>query len=233
MSELSNIKITSPQYDDVIPSTGNTVKLTPFRVGDEKALLIAQQSGNNKQMANTLKSIISKNVVPVNIADLAPFDLEYLFLKLRAVSVGETSKIGVKCKNCEASNEIDVDLNDVEVKKDENHKNFVKIDEKLGFEMKYADLDDMMKVDGENIESIIGLIAASVKTVYFNEDTYNIGKAEQKDLMSILNDLTTTQFSTIQQYFETMPKVRKDINFTCKSCETENNQVLEGLASFF
>mgnify|MGYP000421383249 CR=1 FL=1 len=85
----------------------------------------------------------------------------------------------------------------------------------------------------ENLESIIGLIAASVKTVYFNDDTYNIGKAEQKDLMSILNDLTTTQFSTIQQYFETMPKVRKDINFTCSSCETENNQVLEGLASFF
>ena len=124
-------------------------------------------------------------------------------------------------------------MNDVEVKKDENHKNFVKIDEKLGFEMKYADLDDMMKVDGNNMESIIELIAASVKTVYFNEDTYNIGKAEQKDLMNILNDLTTTQFSTIQNYFETMPKVRKDINFTCTKCDTENNQVLEGLASFF
>lgn len=233
MSELSNIKVTSPEYDDVIPSTGNSVKLTPFRVGDEKALLIAQQSGNNKQMANTLRSIISKNVVPVNVADIAPYDIEYLFLKLRAISVGETSKIGVKCKNCDESNEIDVDLNEIDVKKDENHKNFVKIDEKLGFEMKYADLDDMMKVDGENLESIVEMIAASVKTVYFNEDTINVGKAEQKDLIGILNDLTTTQFTKIQEYFETMPKVRKDITFTCKSCGTENHQVLEGLASFF
>lgn len=233
MSELSNIKVTSPEYDDVIPSTGNSVKLTPFRVGDEKALLIAQQSGNNKQMANTLRNIISKNVVPVNVADIAPYDIEYLFLKLRAISVGETSKIGVKCKNCDESNEIDVDLNEIDVKKDENHKNFVKIDEKLGFEMKYADLDDMMKVDGENLESIVEMIAASVKTVYFNEDTINVGKAEQKDLIGILNDLTTTQFTKIQEYFETMPKVRKDIAFTCKSCGTENHQVLEGLASFF
>ena len=233
MSELKNVIITTPTYDDVVPSTGTPVSLKPFRVGDEKALLIASESGNGKQMANTLKSIISKNVDPIDVDEIASFDLEYLFLKLRAISVGETTKIGVKCEKCETSNEVIVDLTSVEVKKDENHTNIVRIDDKLGFEMKYAHIDNVFKIDTKDTDSILELVANSVKTVYFNEDSIAVGKAEIADMVKLLNDMSSQQFEKVRAFFETMPKLQKEVSFTCKECETENIHTLEGMQNFF
>ena len=232
MSELKNIIITTPTYDDVVPSTGTPVSLKPFRVGDEKALLIASE-GNGKQMANTLKSIISKNVDPIDVDEIASFDLEYLFLKLRAISVGETSKIGIKCENCDKSNEVLVDLTSVEVKKDENHTNMIRIDDKLGFEMKYAHIDEIFKIDTKDTDSVLDLVAHSVKTVYFNEDTIAVGKAEISDMVDLLNDMSSQQFEKIRAFFETMPKLQKEISFTCQECEAENIHTLEGMQNFF
>ena len=233
MSQLKNIKITTPTYDEEIPSTRKACKIEPFKVGDEKVLLLASEAGDNKQMMNALKAVISNCSNIEDIDSLAAFDLEYLFVKIRAVSVGETSKVGVKCNSCEAENQVDIDLASVEVKRDLSHKSTVRITENLGFEMKYTSIDDVGNVDPNNVDDMLEVIARSVKTVYSGEETISVGEDEIEDLKGILDSLTTKQFDNIQEFFTTAPKVQKQINFTCKSCGEVNDQTLEGLANFF
>ena len=233
MSQLKNIKVTTPTYDEEVPSTRKKCKISPFKVGDEKVLLLASEAGENKQMINALKSVIKNCSDIEDIDELAAFDLEYLFIKIRSVSVGESSNIGVKCTECEANNEIKIDLSSIEVKRNKDHKNTIRITDSLGFEMKYTNIDDVGNVDPSNVDDMLEIIARSVKTVFSGDETISIGEDEIEDLKGILDSLTTDQFLSIQDFFTSAPKVQKDINFTCKECSKDNNQTLEGLASFF
>lgn len=233
MGQLSNIKIATPTHKEVVPSTKKSIKLKPFRVGDEKALLMASQSQDTKQMINTLKEVISNCSEGVNVNELAPFDLEYLFLKLRAVSVGEITEIGLKCTHCETTNKINIDLGKVKVKEVEGHTNFIKINEDLIFEMKYPDLSEVADISTEDMDGIIDVVVKSVKNVFHGEDTIEVGSSDYDDLRSILNSLTTHQFEDIQKFFTTSPKLSHDITFKCGQCAGDNKQVLEGLTSFF
>lgn len=234
MGQLSGIKISAPTYSDLVPSTKQKVKLTPFRVGDEKTLMIAAQSKNTKQMIIALKKVISNCVEPVDVDELAPFDLEYLFLKLRAVSIGETANIGIKCASCEEVNPYSIDLSKIKVHETSGHTSMIKISKELAFEMKYPDID---LIDGEfnqdNIDQVFELVASSVKKVFYNEDVIEVGITDRGDLIEMLDSLSTKQFSKIQEFFDTAPKLRETISFSCKSCKTQNEQVLEGLSSFF
>ena len=233
MGQLSNIKIATPTYKEVVPSTKKAIKLKPFRVGDEKALLMASQSQDSKQMINTLKEVISNCSEGVNVNELAPFDLEYLFLKLRAVSVGEITEIGLKCTHCETTNKISLDLAKVKIKEEEGHTNFVKINQDLIFEMRYPDLTEVADISTEEMDGIIDVVVKSVKNVFHGEDTIEVGPADYDDLKNILNSLTTTQFEMIQKFFTTSPKLSHDIVFKCGHCSGDNKQTLEGLSSFF
>ena len=233
MGQLSGIKISTPTFNEVVPSTKQKVKLTPFRVGDEKVLLMASQSKDTKQMLNALKTVIENCVSGVDVEKLAPFDLEYLFLKLRAVSVGETSEIGVACKECNTSNKIVIDLTKVSVKENKNHTNIIKIDKDLIFEMKYPDTNALSEDDLADVEKIFDLIASSVTKVFHGENVYEVSEVDKEDLKDILNSLSTKQFEMVQDFFTTMPKLAKDIIFTCSHCKTENKSTIEGLSSFF
>ena len=233
MSQLKNIKITTPTYDEEIPSTRKACKIEPFKVGDEKVLLLASEAGDNKQMINALKSVIKNCSNIEDVDSLATFDLEYLFIKIRAVSVGETSKIGVKCTECEETNEIEIDLSVIEVTRDTNHKSTIRITDNLGFEMQYTNIDSISHVDPSNVDDMLEVIARSIKTVFHGDETISVGEDEIEDLKGILDSLTTKQFDNIQEFFTTAPKIKQDISFTCKSCSKVNDQTLEGLASFF
>ena len=233
MSQLKNIKITTPTYDEEIPSTRKACKIEPFKVGDEKTLLIASEAGDNKQMINALKSVISNCSNIEDVDSLAAFDLEYLFVKIRSVSVGEESKVGVKCNSCEANNEVSIDLSTIEVLRDIAHKPTIRITDTLGFEMKYTNIDDVGNVNPNNVDEMLEIIARSVKTVFSGDETISVGEDEIEDLKGILDSLTTKQFDNIQEFFTTAPKIQKQINFTCKECSEVNDQTLEGLASFF
>ena len=148
MSEISRIKISTPEYDEILPSTQEAIKIKPFRVADEKTLLIASESKNNKQMVNAMKKIVSNSVVDdIDVEKFAPHDFEYLFLKIRAKSVGEVSKLKIPCSHCETKNEVDFDLESVEVHQDENFSNILTINDRLSFQMKYLNLEDVMAMD--------------------------------------------------------------------------------------
>lgn len=232
MGKLSGIKITTPTYTEKLPSNGKKINFTPFRVGDEKTLLIASQSKNPIEMLNALKSIVD-NCVDYPVADMEPYDIEYMFLKLRAKSVGETSEIGVACNECKTYNKITVDLEAVVVEKPEKHTNMIKISDSLAFEMKQADAEVEAGINRNDPEDLIRLVCLSIKRVYSGEDVLDIEPTDYEELKEIVESLTTPQFEKIQEFFRTIPKLSKKIEFECGSCGHQNKQVLEGLSSFF
>jgi hypothetical protein len=232
MGQLSGIKISTPTFNEVVPSTKQKVKLTPFRVGDEKVLLMASQSKDNKQMLSALKTVIANCVSGIEVEKLAHFDLEYLFLKLRAVSVGETSEVGIKCESCEHINKITVDLTTVNVHEDKSHTKIIKITNDLIFEMKYPDVDVLVNMNND-IERFLKIVCNSVDKVYHGEDIYEITESDHDDVKNILNNLSSKQFNIIQNFFTTLPKMKHDVDFKCKKCSHDNKKTIEGLASFF
>lgn len=233
MGQLSGIKISTPTFNEVVPSTKQKVKLTPFRVGDEKVLLMASQSKDTKQMLNALKAVIENCVSNVDVEKLAPFDLEYLFLKLRAVSVGETTDIGIKCEKCDEITKLKVDLTKVKVVEVEGHTKTVELSKDLIFEMRYPDVEVLMDLNANDVEKFFDVVCNSIEKVYHGEDVYEITYADYDDVKNILNSLTSKQFESIKNFFMTLPKMQHNVKFKCKACEHENDRMLEGLASFF
>lgn len=230
---LGNIKVSTPTYNEQVPSTKQQVLMRPFKVADEKVLMLAGETKDTKQMVNALKEVIGNCIDNIDVENLASFDLEYLFLKLRSVSVGETSDISVSCKSCKAKNPVVVNLGEIEVKFPEEHKNVYKVEENLAFEMKYPQMDIVAELKTDDFDSVLRMVAKSVKTVYHNEDSYEINSTDIDDVVGLLNQLNAKQFSDIQQFFENMPKVTEEVKFVCKECEEENTYVVEGLSNFF
>jgi len=232
MSSLKNVKVALPTYSEVVPSSKETIKIHPFKVGDEKVLLMASESKDQRQMASSLKQVIKNCSEGFDVDQMTSFDMEYLFLRIRAISVGEVADIGLKCSSCETVNEINVDLQSVKIKEFEGHKTSIKVSDDLAFKMKYPSIEDIASSEG-GVQGLLNLIVMSVETVFFGDEVIEVTPAEHDDLRGIIESLTTTQFNSIQQFFETSPKLIHDLDFNCGSCGAENKQKLEGLAAFF
>ena len=232
MGALGNIKISKFEYEEKVPSTGKRVTITPFRVGDEKVLLEASQSEDVKHMQRAMKQVINNCVEGADVSELASFDMDYLFIKIRSRSVGETSEIGIKCKECEAMNKITVNLDDLEVYKNSEHTRRVKIQDDLMFEMKYPDTYGIDITSENQADQIFEVIFHSLDKVYYGEEIIDVDVGDKEDVFTMLNQMNKDQFAKVQTFFETMPKLKKDVTFTCGSCNTENEYELEGLQSF-
>lgn len=230
---LKNIKLSVPLFDEIIPSTGAKVKMRAYRVADEKTLLIAADSNSSKQMVDALKSIIGNCVQDIDVQTLTPYDIEYLFLKIRALSVGEISEVGIPCEQCGIHNEISVDLSTVTVKKFKDHTDLVKIESGLAFRMQSPAAEDMVELDLTQPGILIDIVVNSVKEVFTDEEQIEISFGDRDDLRTLVESMSTAQFEKLKVFFETMPRVRKEVDFTCGSCGFENKTMLEGLQSFF
>lgn len=233
MSDLKSIQLTTATFDEVVPSSNKAVKIKPFTVGDEKILLIASESNETIQMANALRQVVGKCTTGVDANELESYDLEYLFLKIRAVSVGNISNMGIKCSSCDTPNEIPVDISKVKVHKSDEHKNLIKFNDTLAFKMKVPSLEETADLDGSSVDSIFKLITKCVSTVYYNEEAIEVNDSNRDDLENIINQLSSEQFILLRNFYETLPKLTKEIEFTCGQCGYENKLKLEGLASFF
>lgn len=231
MSQLKQIKIATPTFKEVVPSSKKKITIKPFRVADEKVLLIAAESKDTKQMMSALRQVVGNCVEGVDITELASFDLEYIFMKLRSISVGESTEIGMKCTECEKVNNVTVDLASISVEENKEHTKEIKVSEGLMFIMKYPDLSDV--VVSNEVDSMLGVIVESIATVIHGDEAIEITDAEKEDLRDIIEGMTTTQFADVRKFFETMPKLKKEVEFKCKSCGKENHITLEGMADFF
>ena len=230
--------VSVPTYELTIPSTKQKVKFRPFLVKEEKALLIAQQSEDTKTMYETLKSIIASCLFnKIEVDSLAMFDIEYIFCQLRAKSVGEDTELVFNCLECndpKGKIKINIDLTELEVKFTEGHKANIDLYGDIGIKMKYPGIEMLNKLKNfEDTEVVFDIIVDCIDCIYTTDEVFPAKEQSKDELLSFVENLTQEQFAKIQNFFETMPKLEKRLEFTCPSCGFQHKQVLQGLDSFF
>ena len=234
-------KITTPTYELVLPSTGKNVKYRPFLVKEEKVLVIALESEDNKQITNAIKAVLKSCVQTrgIKVEDLPTFDIEYLFLNIRGKSVGEQLEVNIICPDDEETQvPVMIDLDEIQVEKSEEHSNKIKLDKNLMMEMKYPSLEQFIKSnfdfnDNNQMDQSFQLIATCIDKIYSDEEVWATSDCTKKEVNEFLESMNSAQFKEIEKFFETMPKLKHTISVTNPMTGVESEVVLEGLASFF
>ena len=234
-------KIATPTYELVIPSSQKKIKFRPFLVKEEKVLILAMESEDTNQIANAVKNVISSCILSrgIKVEKLSTFDIEYLFLNIRGKSVGEELEVNVICPDDgETTVPVIINLDDIEVQKDENHSNKIKIDDSIIMELKYPSLDQFIKNnfdfnDKNAMDQSFELIASCIDKVYTEDEVWATADCTKKEVKEFLESMNSQQFKEIEAFFETMPKLSHTIKVTNPKTKVKSDVVLEGLASFF
>ena len=234
-------KIAAPTYTLELPSTGQEISYRPFLVKEEKVLVIALESEDNKQISNAIKTVIKNCILTkgVKVESLPTFDIEYLFLNIRGKSVGEEIEVNVICPDDEATQvPVTIDLDDIQVQKNDDHTNKIKLDDTLMMEMKYPSLDEFIKNnfdfnDENSMDQSFNLIASCVNNIFSEDEVWAAEECTKKEIKEFLEQMNSAQFKDIEKFFETMPKLSHTIKVTNPKTKVESEVVLEGLASFF
>ena len=233
-------KISTPTYELELPSTGKKIKYRPFLVKEEKILIIAMESEDEKQITNAIKEVISSCIITrgIKVEQLSTFDIEYLFLNIRGKSVGEEVEVMVTCPDDgETQVPTVINLDDIQIKKGKNHSRDIKLDGNLILRMKYPSLEEFIKnnFSGEEIsvDNTFDLIASCVEQVYSEEESWSASDCTKKELKQFLEQLSSKQFKEIENFYTTMPKLSHTLEITNPKTKVTSEVVLEGLASFF
>ena len=234
-------KIATPTYELELPSTGKSIKYRPFLVKEEKVLVIALESEDTKQITNAIKAVLKNCVLTkgIKVETLPTFDIEYLFLNIRGKSVGEELEVNIVCPDDGETNvPIFIDLDSIQVKKDEDHTNQIKLDDDLMMEMKYPSLEQFIKnnfdfEEGNQMDQSFELIATCIDKIYNEDEVWSTADCTKKEVKEFLESMNSSQFKEIETFFETMPKLKHTIEVTNPVTDVTSEVVLEGLASFF
>ena len=224
-----------------LPSTGQSIKYRPFLVKEEKVLVIALESEDNKQITTAIKAVLKSCILTkgVKVESLPTFDIEYLFLNIRGKSVGEELEVNVICPDDgETTVPVVINLDEIEVQKDENHSNKIKIDDSIMMELKYPSLDQFIKNnfdfnDKNAMDQSFELIASCIDKVYTEDEVWATADCTKKEVKEFLESMNSQQFKEIEAFFESMPKLSHTIKVTNPNTKVESEVTLEGLASFF
>ena len=234
-------KIATPTYELELPSTGKPVKYRPFLVKEEKVLVIALESEDNKQITNAIKAVLKSCILSkgIKVEDLPTFDIEYLFLNIRGKSVGEDLDVNIICPDDNKTEvPVTISLDEIEVQKNDNHTNKIKIDDSIMMELKYPSLDQFIKNnfdfnDKNMMDQSFNLIASCVDKIYTEEEVWAAADCTKKEMKDFLEQMNSSQFKEIESFFETMPKLSHSVSVTNPKTKVKSEVVLEGLASFF
>ena len=234
-------KIATPTYELVLPSTKQTIKYRPFLVKEEKLLVLALESEDNKQITNAVKAVIKSCVTSrgVKVEQLPTFDIEYLFLNIRGKSVGEEVEVNITAPDDgETQIPITISLDEIEVIESEGHNKQIKLDDDLMMEMRYPSLDQFIKnnfsmSDDMNIEKSFELIASCIDKIYNEEEVWSTSDVSKKEVLEFLEGMNSLQFKEIEKFFETMPKLSHTVEVVNPKTKEKSTIVLEGLSSFF
>ena len=243
--------IAVPEYTLTIPSSGKEVKYRPFLVKEEKILLLAMESEKTEEIITATKTIIENCVYgDINVEEMPTFDIEYIFLQLRAKAKGEVLDLKYKCPKCELEIPININIDDIKViTNDKEHTKDIKLTEELGVMMKYPNLSLQTKIAGAakdkpEIEGLFETMTACIDYIYDKETTYPSKDHTDKEMTDFLESLTDTQFQKMSKFFETSPVLKHHVELHCKNkvkgkgkekkeCGYKEKITLEGLNSFF
>ena len=233
-------KISTPTYELVLPSSGRKIKYRPFLVKEEKILIIALESEDQKQIANAVKGILASCILTkgTKVEKLSTFDIEYLFLNVRGKSVGEQIEVMVTCPDDGKTQvPLTINIDTIKVKKSKDHKTDIKLDEKYTMKMRYPSLDEFIKsnfsVDQMKVDDTFDLIASCIDQVYSEEESWTQEDCTQKELSEFLEQLNSGQFKEVEEFFNTMPKLTHTVKVKNPNTGVESDVLLEGLQNFF
>jgi len=225
----------TPQYSCVIPSTKETIKYRPYLVKEEKILMIAFETGDQKAalnaIINTLQACIEGEV---GVADLTTFDVEYLFTQVRSRSVGENAKILVPCGSCGHKNEIDIELSNIEIVYPENFNSRIEITDQVAVEMKYPSYSDVLSMNFESDQTEMGMqiLAQSIDAILTEDERISTKDVGNKEVMDFIESMTSDQFKKMSDFLESIPSLKKDIKQPCLDCGETIERTLQGISDF-
>ena len=233
-------KIATPTYELLLPSTKKTIKYRPFLVKEEKLLVLALETEDQKEITNAVKSVI-KNCIStrgIKVEHLPTFDIEFLFLNIRGKSVGEEVEINIIAPDDGVTEiPVTIGIDEIEVIENPEHTKQIKLDDTLMMEMKYPSLEQFIKnnfdVNDSNFDQSFELIATCVSKIYNEEEVWSTDDVTKKEVMEFLEGMNSIQFKQIEKFFETMPKLSHKLKVTNPNTKVESEVVLEGLSSFF
>ena len=229
----------TPTYELILPSTGKTIKFRPFLVKEEKVLLLAEQSEDEKQIKEAIKSVIKNCIITrVKIEEFTYFDLEYVFLQLRARSAEEHLELIITCKDDDTTKvTYRFNLLDVEVEMGEKSNKKIMLGEDLGIVLKYPGMDEFVKfaMMGNSLpdSEVVEYVASKVDQIFQGEEVWDSEDLSQKEIIEWLEKLTQKQFVLIGEFFENLPVLRHKFKVTNPNTGVESEYVLEGLQNFF
>jgi len=230
-------KLEHPTFELEVPSTKEVVKYRPFLVKEEKILLIAQQSGEPKDFIGAIQQVLNNCMIDYDCTNATNFDTEYMFLKLRANSVSDLAKITVVDEETNEEVEVEVDLNEVEVQMPEEVNNVVGLNEEVSVELRWPRYTDILKMqDIEDDDATTDLVAMCIDRVYNGEEVLDMSDFTKQEQDEFINSFPADSFMTIQDFFESMPKVTKEIKYKIKTEEGKQKtkkKLLEGIEDFF
>ena len=235
-------KISTPTYELALPSTGKKIKYRPFLVKEEKILIMALESENMKQITDAIVQILKDCIITrgVKVQALSTFDIEYLFLNIRAKSVGETVEVNVTCPDDgDTKVQMEIDIDSIKVQKDKSHKSIIKIDDNISMKLKYPSLQQFVENNFEvtdtqsNVDQSLKMITSCIDIIYNEEESWNASDSTQKELEEFIEQLNTKQFKEVENFFTTMPKLSHTIKVKNPNTDVESEVVLEGLGAFF
>ena len=232
-------KLTTPTYELEIPSTDEKIKYRPFLVKEEKILMMALESKQEKDITQAVKDIVKECTFnKVNIDNMPMFDVEYIFLNIRSKSVGEVSKLKILCPDDKKTYaDVELDLNEVNVQVGEDHTNKIDLGNGTGMIMQYPSIDSFKDsgIKDINASNMLEVISTCILQIYEDEGkkVYNSKDQTQKELTDFIEQLNTKQFKDVQKFFDTMPKLKHEITVKNPKTKVESKITLSGLNDFF
>ena len=232
-------KLTTPTYELEIPSTDEKIKFRPFLVKEEKILMMAMESKASADITQAVKDIVQECTFnKVKIDDMPMFDVEYIFLQIRSKSVGEVSKLKLLCPDDEKTYaDVELDLNEVKVQVGDNHTNKIALGNGMGMIMKYPTIDSFSETGIKDINpgNMLEVISTCILQIYEEEGkkVYDTKDQTKKEVTDWIEQLNTKQFKDVQNFFETMPKLKHEITIKNPKTKKESKIMLNGLNDFF
>jgi len=227
-------KLNTPQHELELPSTGEKIKFRPFLVKEQKLLMMAQESDKEEEISEAIMNIIDSCTTGIDARKLPIFDIEYVFLKLRTKSVGETAEIKVKCPDDNKTFvDVTIKLDEVAVHMTADHTNVIQLTDNIKMIMKYPLMNDMKGVDfTDGISGSFSLISKCVHEIHDGDEIHNRVDMTDKELDDFVDTMDTQQFENIMEFFNTMPKLRHAITVINPKTKKKGEVMLEGLDSF-
>ena len=232
-------KISTPTYELTIPSSERKIKYRPFLVKEEKILIIAMESQDDKQIAQAVKDVLGSCIITkgISVDKLSTFDIEYLFLNIRGKSVGETVEVLVTCPDDNKTKvPVVVNLDEIQVIRSDNHSADISLDGNLSMRMKYPSMGEFVKSNFNvemKVDDTFDMVCSCIEQVYSEEESWAASDCTKKELLEFLEQLDSSQFKKIETFFETMPKLSHTFKVMNPNTKVESDITLEGLNAFF